>query len=155
MISPTPKKFPPLNLKNPFSSSTLKIQAMERLRKCAWRKEQMAKRGKSVQQFEAVDNPEDVGSPSRKGGCTVLGGGPHQIERDVQRALLSQPGLRFSSLVVRRVGRGVFCLEGVLETAGKTPDVSGLARRVAGVDRVLNRLVVRQPHESALSLQSN
>jgi hypothetical protein len=113
----------------------------------------MAKRRKSVkQQVSSEDLSESATTPSAKGGCATLIDSPHQIERDVRRELLSQPELRFSSLVVRRVGWGAICLEGVLETTGKTPDVSGLAQRVAGVDRVLNRLVVRKP---ALSAQSN
>jgi osmotically-inducible protein OsmY len=69
-----------------------------------------------------------------------------QIERlaqDVRRELLNRPGLQFSSLVVRRVQNGV-CLEGVLEANKANEDVCGLARSVAGVDRVLNHLVVRR-----------
>jgi osmotically-inducible protein OsmY len=130
---------------------------MERLRKYAWRKERMAKRRKSVkQQVGSEDFSESATTPSAKGGCMTLIDSPHQVERDVRRELLSQPELRFSSLVVRRVGRGAICLEGVLETtAGKAPDVSGLAQRVAGVDRVLNRLVVRSARKPALSAQSN
>ena len=72
--------------------------------------------------------------------------GPHQIEEDVQRELLAQPELRFSSLVVRRVADGV-CLEGVLEAddvEAASSCVCGLARRVAGVQEVLNHLVVCQ-----------
>jgi hypothetical protein len=46
-------------------------------------------------------------------------------------------------LVIRRIPNGV-CLEGVLESEGD-PDVSGVARSVAGVNEVLNHLVVRRP----------
>lgn len=67
-----------------------------------------------------------------------------RLAQDVRRELLSRPGLRFSSLVVRRVQNGV-CLEGVLEANKGDDDVCGLARSVAGVDRVLNHLVVRRP----------
>ena len=116
----------------------------------------MAKRRKSVKrQFDSDDSSESATTPSAKGGCATLIDTPHQVERDVRRELLSQPGLQFSSLVVRRVGYGVFCLEGVVETTGKLPDVSGLALRVAGVDRILNRLVVRNSHDTALTAQSN
>ena len=116
----------------------------------------MAKRRKSVKrQVVTEDNSESANTPSAKGGCTTLVDRSHQIERDVRRELLSQPGLHFSSLVVRRVGRGAICLEGVLETAGKSPDVCDLAQRVAGVDRVLNRLVVQGARATALSATSN
>ncbi len=76
---------------------------------------------------------------------SVLLTGPHRIEEDVQRELLGQLELRFSSLVVRRVPGGV-CLEGVLEADdvdAASSSVCGLARRVAGVQEVLNHLVIR------------
>jgi hypothetical protein len=60
----------------------------------------------------------------------------------VQRYLLSHPDLRFSTLVIRRIPNGV-CLEGVLESSANL-DICGLARSVAGVNEVLNHLVVRQ-----------
>ena len=68
---------------------------------------------------------------------------PHQVERAIQRELLGQPGLRFSSLVIRRIRDGI-CLEGVLETEDECPDVCRLVKSVAGVDNVLNHLVVRR-----------
>ncbi len=65
---------------------------------------------------------------------------PHSLERQVQRKLLAQPNLRFSSLVVRRTPAGI-CLEGVLtETDGS--DICSLARQVEGVEHVLNHLLV-------------
>jgi osmotically-inducible protein OsmY len=66
---------------------------------------------------------------------------PHQVELDVQRELLSQPRLHFSSLVVRRINNGV-CLQGVLEAEADSPDVCSIAQRVSGVRHVLNRLVI-------------
>ena len=69
---------------------------------------------------------------------------PHRIEQEVQRKLLSDPGLHFSSLVVRRIPEGV-CLEGVLETAENCANVFQLIRSVEGVNRVLNHLVIRRP----------
>ena len=65
----------------------------------------------------------------------------HSIERQVQRRLLAQPNLRFSSLVVRRLPNGV-CLEGVLE-ATDGADINSLAQQVNGVQNVINRLVVQ------------
>lgn len=69
---------------------------------------------------------------------------PHLIEREVRRSLLGRPNLRFSSLVVRRIDNGV-CLEGVVETEADRADVDRLAVEVAGVNDVLNRLVLRRP----------
>lgn len=72
---------------------------------------------------------------------------PHQIEQEVQRELLSQPSLRFASLVVRRIDNGV-CLQGVLEADDDLPpDVCHIARRVSGVRQVLNRLVIAPRRE--------
>ena len=67
---------------------------------------------------------------------------PHGLEEAVHRRLRSQPGLRIASLVIRRIPNGV-CLEGVLENDADQ-DVCNLARSVAGVDEVLNHLVIRQ-----------
>lgn len=67
---------------------------------------------------------------------------PHSLERQVQIKLLAQPDLKFSSLVVRRTIDGV-CLEGILESGD--PDVCSLAQQVAGVNRVINHLLVRRP----------
>jgi hypothetical protein len=66
----------------------------------------------------------------------------HEIEYEVQRRLLDEPGLRFSSLVIRRVNDGV-CIQGVLETETDAPDLSRLARQVNGVKRVIDQVVVR------------
>ncbi len=67
---------------------------------------------------------------------------PHGLEQAVHRRLRSHPGLEIASLVIRRIPNGI-CLEGVLE--GDTgQDVCSLARSIAGVDQVLNHLVVRQ-----------
>jgi hypothetical protein len=65
------------------------------------------------------------------------------MEKKVRRELMSQPDLRFSSLVVRRMGNGVL-LEGVMERDEAAPDVVGIVRAL-GIDRVINRLVVRHP----------
>lgn len=68
---------------------------------------------------------------------------PHSIERQVQKTLLSQPNLKFTSLVVRRMRDGV-CIEGIVEDAADS-DVCSLARQVAGVNRVVNHLLVQRP----------
>jgi hypothetical protein len=68
---------------------------------------------------------------------------PHQVESDVRRALVARPELHFKSLVVRRLRNGV-CLEGVLEADDSAPDVDQLAREVAGVECVMNRLLVQK-----------
>lgn len=68
---------------------------------------------------------------------------PHQFEHEIQRQLLSQPELEFSSLVVRRTQNGV-CLEGTLRTGKSAADVCAIVRKVAGVTEVLNHLVVHK-----------
>jgi hypothetical protein len=68
---------------------------------------------------------------------------PHLVESEVRRALTSRPELHFKSLVVRRLRNGV-CLEGVLEADDSAPDVDELAREVAGVECVINRLLVNR-----------
>lgn|GEM_PF-661940 len=65
----------------------------------------------------------------------------HGMERAIQQRLLSSPDVEFTSLVVRRVPGGV-CLQGVMQVSGDLPDVTRLAMEVAGVQRVINRLVV-------------
>lgn len=72
----------------------------------------------------------------------------HGMERAIQQRLLSTPDAEFTSLVVRRVPGGV-CLQGVMEVRGDLPDVTRLAMEVAGVQRVINRLVV---HNNPLSV---
>jgi osmotically-inducible protein OsmY len=71
---------------------------------------------------------------------------PHRVEQEVQRELLAQPTLRFASLVVRRIDNGV-CLQGVVEADEEHPDVCRIAQRIAGVQNVLNRLVVTPRRE--------
>jgi osmotically-inducible protein OsmY len=70
--------------------------------------------------------------------------GRHQVEQAVQRELLSHPQLHFTTLVVRRTQNGV-CLEGYLEAGDNCPDVGGIARTIAGVDEVINHLMVKRP----------
>ena len=67
---------------------------------------------------------------------------PHQMEIEVRQRLMSHPHLNFSSLVIRRIGKGV-CLEGVLEAEDESPDVCDLAQQVSGVEEVRNHLVMR------------
>jgi len=86
---------------------------------------------------------EGTGSSPPRFASELLGDSqsPHQVELDVQRALLSQPSLHFASLVVRRINNGV-CLQGVLESDADSLDVCSIAQRVSGVREVLNHLVV-------------
>lgn len=71
---------------------------------------------------------------------------PHRLEQDVRNRLMSESNLNFTSLVVRRIDDGV-CLEGVLETDDDSTDIEHLVRRVAGVQRVINCVLVRRPHK--------
>lgn len=79
---------------------------------------------------------------SRQFDPTEVDGTHHSVEREVQRVLTSQPGLTVSNLVVRRIRDGV-CLTGVIESMADDTDVCGLVRRTAGVNEVINRLLVR------------
>lgn len=76
--------------------------------------------------------------------------GKHRVECAVQKELLSHPSLHFTSLVVRRTPNGV-CLEGMLEAGADSPDPCHLARSVAGVSEVINRLMVRSHSAAAKS----
>lgn len=87
-------------------------------------------RRRNVKRFDEATRPADPIESS------------HGVERQVRCVLTSHPGLSFSSLVVHRV-RGGVCLTGVVESSDGDPDVCGLARQVAGVNEVLNRLIVR------------
>ena len=70
---------------------------------------------------------------------------PHRFEQDVRFRLMAEPTLNFTSLTIRRIPNGV-CLEGVLETEDDLPDISSLVRRITGLEKVLNYLVVRRVH---------
>jgi len=76
--------------------------------------------------------------------CDGLSSAPHRLEQDVRRSLLANPNVRIASLVVRRIPKGV-CIEGVLETEEAAPDVCAVVRRIPGVSKVVNHLVVRHP----------
>lgn len=69
---------------------------------------------------------------------------PHGFEQQVRFELESAH--QFSSLVVRRIPGGI-CLQGVLDVDDSLPDVDSLARRIAGVERVLNQLVMVRRHD--------
>ena len=80
--------------------------------------------------------------PTRCIDPTEVDCAPHAIERRVRRVLTSCPGLTVSDLVVHRIRDGV-CLTGIIESMNDNTDVCGLVREAAGVDQVLNRLLVR------------
>ena len=71
---------------------------------------------------------------------------PHRLEQDIRHQLMCEPNLNFTSLTVRRIQDGVF-LEGVLETDDEATDIESLVRRVSGVQRVLNSVVIRRSHD--------
>ena len=84
----------------------------------------------------AADRMTAVASPSTRFDA------PHAVEHQVRRVLTSQPGLSFKNLVVHRTRDGV-CLTGVVESSGDDADVCRLAREASGIERVINRLIVR------------
>ena len=80
--------------------------------------------------------------PAHRLDLTEVDRNPHAVERHVRNVLIAHPGISISSLVVRRTREGV-CLTGVVESMAGDTDVCGLVREAAGVDEVLNRLIVR------------
>lgn len=91
--------------------------------------------------LSSLDDTVAIGAPAHQRPRVES---PHRVERDVQRHLLAQPDVHFRSLVVRRFQDAV-CLEGVVEVENALPDMESLVRQVAGVNRVLNRLLVKKP----------
>jgi osmotically-inducible protein OsmY len=85
---------------------------------------------------------EGNGSSPPRFASEAIAVSPHQVEQEVRRALLSQPNLHFSSLVVRRIADGV-CLQGILhQMDAGSPDVCSIAQKVTGVNCVLNHLLI-------------
>lgn len=66
----------------------------------------------------------------------------HSLEKRVRHDLMAHPEMKFSSLVVHRVPDGI-CLEGVVSTTADHDEVCQLAKDVAGVNSIINRLVMR------------
>lgn len=93
----------------------------------------------AVEEFESCDTMELSADDS-----VLLH--PHRLEQDVRHQLMSEPGLNFTSLVVRRMRDGL-CLEGVLEADDNADNVSSIVRRICGATQVLNHLVVHRTHE--------
>lgn len=70
----------------------------------------------------------------------------HRLERAVQRELMRNlDSVSFDSLVIRRVSDDAVCLQGVIhvEDDDQPGAVEAIVRQVAGVDSVLNHLVVQ------------
>ena len=65
----------------------------------------------------------------------------HSFEARIRHDLMACSELQFSSLVVRRIPDGI-CLEGVVSTAEDRHGVCQLVRELAGVNAVLNHLVM-------------
>ncbi|MBX3436829.1 MAG: hypothetical protein KF861_05000 [Planctomycetaceae bacterium] len=66
---------------------------------------------------------------------------PYAVETAVRKKLTAQDGVHFLELVVRRVPDGV-CLEGVMQTDNECLDIADLVRQCAGIDRVINHLLI-------------
>lgn len=64
----------------------------------------------------------------------------HPMEYEVLRRLRSEPRLRISSLVIRRIPSGV-CLQGVIESNPDQVDLQQLLGQIEGVNEVVNQLV--------------
>ena len=72
----------------------------------------------------------------------------YALERQVQQTLQSYPKVTFSSLVVRMTSDDSMCLHGVVEDDSSLPAALRLAAQVAGVNEVINQLVVRNQHDT-------
>ena len=94
-----------------------------------------------MRRMKRESSREGTGSSPPRFAFDALTSTPHQVEQQVRSELLSDPNLHFSSLVVRRIEGGV-CLQGTLQTDADAPDVTSIAQRVAGVDCVLNHLLI-------------
>ena len=64
---------------------------------------------------------------------------PHSLERLITHELRTV--FSFPTLVVRRTRNGI-CLQGVLHWEEGAPDVTSTAQRIAGVEHVINHLVI-------------
>ena len=66
----------------------------------------------------------------------------HFLETRVRHDLMAHPEMEFSSLVVHRIPDGL-CLEGVVSTTADRHGVCQMVKEVAGVNSVINHLVMR------------
>lgn len=89
----------------------------------------------------AIDDPVPAGSSVsiERPECVVED--PHAIELAVRKRLSREDGIRFMELVVRRMPDGI-CLDGVVHTQGRCPDVAKVVREIVNVERVVNHLLV-------------
>ena len=95
--------------------------------------------------IDKVDRLADTAVPALTDSVHIALG-RHHVEQAVQRELMAHPQLHFKTLVVRRTQNGV-CLEGILEADENCPDVGNIAKTIAGVEEVINRLMVKRLHE--------
>ena len=89
----------------------------------------------------ALDDPVPSGSSVEIIAPHRFDRQPHAIETAVRRKLACQDGVHFFDLVVRRVPDGV-CLEGVMRSDHDCPDIGDVVREIAGVERVINHLLI-------------
>lgn len=71
----------------------------------------------------------------------------HNVETEVRRELLATQGVTVSSLVVRRLENGV-CLQGVLRFDDAEFDICESVRKVPGISKILNHMVVCQDRDT-------
>lgn len=101
----------------------------------------------------AASDTEFIGNPWHADPIVAE---PHALERELSQRLRSELALNFSSLVVRRLKDGI-CLQGVVEfddqapvaTSSRVPQIDQLARRVAGVEKIINQLVVHNAERNS------
>lgn len=90
----------------------------------------------------AMDDPvPSLHDSARREGEEHQAPVPHAVECEVLHKLKQSRGLRFQELSVHRLPDGV-CLMGVVKIDDGAADICEVAKRVDGVHRVINRLVV-------------
>jgi hypothetical protein len=102
----------------------------------------------------AFDDPVPPGSKVAAVAPEHCAVAPHRIEREVQRRLASLPGTQILTLAVHRIDGGV-CLEGTLETDRPCPDLRQVLREIEGVEKVVDRLRIRQVDRLAAPLSAD
>ncbi len=96
-----------------------------------------------------MDDPVPAGSTVSIERPECVEPHPHAIEQAVRKRLSREDGIRFMELVVRRMPDGI-CLDGVVHTDGKCPDIASVVREIANVEQVINHLLVLPAVEEEL-----
>ena len=102
----------------------------------------------------AIDDPVPSGSSLAVVEPCCVERQPHAIETAVRNKLTCQKAMRVLKLAVHRVPGGV-CLEGVMETDEDCQDVNEIVREIAGVEKVINHLLILPSSPCACDVQED